>query len=1217
MSITKLHASMTKITLALFTAASSLALSSCQDEDYGFTSDEVRASVYKRNFESAIGEISEDQIWDFSSYNLRKLGLAGGPSANRSGSTGQTRALDGLVTKYNNDPSKWYTVSSSTITWLNAHLKEKVDNTEYTSPFEWVPDAGSGPKGVFYIIPIYQGQTGMVWNLELVDINIAGGINNSTLLWTKSENIRYTQDYNNWEEFFYESGVDAKSSYRRLDFANAFSKISSSTTDLKVAFSVNTQVTGSFYLTIGGNRVRLAHSNAQEFVESAGANNTDGVFTFKPTKNVSITSSQGLSQTDKWNYNIVDFSKLKGLTINGTEVNSNVLKTLSFEIPNNDDLPAADQLFQHWSRDYIRVYVHYNGGGDPEYINLFDLATEDSYTKHNTVNKYNVQTRPIKIDMNKIEGTSFAFNLRTIKRTEGDSPYSEIGDDHRSDGGFMSLITHFSEPVIVKSDFKELMKRDFNIDLIDNFEYKVIGCEDAGYNGKDSDHDFNDVVFLLVGDKLPNQVIKKRYMIEDLGSTLDFDFNDIVVDVTETSTTNDDGTKNYSQTAVIKHLRGTIPFRVKIGNKYFGNVDGNDSPIMRGHNSQGINFDPSTYNNSAHYEDYSWTATQVNVAAGTRPSLRDNYWDPEKNNILVEVWPSYASEDGNVNNVYWTGGTSDSKDNIKEEGQTKYNNVQIRKIVEFPKTGQVPYIIATDQTVMWMDECVNIPRNWVETNPQNYPNYPTFEIGQDTDETENSGSGIVGQYGNPLTNRTYATVGSIVLNNTETALNSSTIVISKDDINKAYLGDVLVVKVKGDVYDSSRLNFMQTSDTSKGIKNVGTNGGVIVTGDYEIPMTEEIMNSLRTNGLTISGTNVTVESVTVRSGVPDDRYYNTATSKPKTTADVAAGFWVIAENKILMNYSRSNGVTIPQSDLQQLCPGDKIVVKVSGLRSDSYFGFKKLWESGWPGITYSNYNMTGGTSVSGGNIASTGDITLEVTESNYEELTGGDILISGDRITIESVSVVEVAKAKIKGIVNSGSNTGRIKIEYNGITKYDELKVPCNQSVTYTLTAEPASGYSFTQWSNGNKNPSRTETMTFTQPEEKPYYTEFVQNLFDYSQGWDMVNVDAKFTAFADSSNPEYNKLVNGLNSGKRNLIVIFKSNIIYNKDGKDVHYNYHINAGNTQLDGSNHQISYSQSRIDFSLTDDDVAKIIENNTGFYIWQEYEYNASIIAVAIY
>ena len=56
---------------------------SCQDEELGYTADQI---AYRTNFEKAFGKISDVPTWDFSSYNLARLGLQGGPTV------GMTRA---------------------------------------------------------------------------------------------------------------------------------------------------------------------------------------------------------------------------------------------------------------------------------------------------------------------------------------------------------------------------------------------------------------------------------------------------------------------------------------------------------------------------------------------------------------------------------------------------------------------------------------------------------------------------------------------------------------------------------------------------------------------------------------------------------------------------------------------------------------------------------------------------------------------------------------------------------------------------------------------------------------------------------------------------------------------------------------------------------------------------------------------------------------------
>lgn len=113
----------------------------------------------------------------------------------------------------------------------------------------------------------------------------------------------------------------------------------------------------------------------------------------------------------------------------------------------------------------------------------------------------------------------------------------------------------------------------------------IVGCEDA--NLSRSDWDYNDVVFMVYGKPdIPtperiedyDEVKECRYMIEDLGATDDFDFNDIVIDVNETRHVHfeyDAEGKlipektvigDWTQKATLKHLGGTLPYQVKIGN---------------------------------------------------------------------------------------------------------------------------------------------------------------------------------------------------------------------------------------------------------------------------------------------------------------------------------------------------------------------------------------------------------------------------------------------------------------------------------------------------------------------------------------------------------------------------------------------------------------------------------------------------------------------------
>ena len=204
--------------------------------------------------------------------------------------------------------------------------------------------------------------------------------------------------------------------------------------------------------------------------------------------------------------------------------------------------------------------------------------------------------------------------------------------------------------------------------IAEDNEVMIIGCEDADL--KDSDWDCNDVVFLVYGKTVPKpikieegdeieEVKTVRYMIEDLGSTDDFDFNDIVVDVTEIRTISPTYTngvvtawneKGKRQEAIVRHLGGTLPFVLKIGNK--GYAAGGQDTFQT---SPDLKLDDVT----------GWTG--LNGA----------------HNVSIEV------------------------EQKNSEGVFK---------VQFPKAGEAPMIIAVDPSQGWMTERQSVPADWFYTN---------------------------------------------------------------------------------------------------------------------------------------------------------------------------------------------------------------------------------------------------------------------------------------------------------------------------------------------------------------------------------------------------------------------------------------------------------------------------------------------------------------------
>ena len=174
-------------------------------------------------------------------------------------------------------------------------------------------------------------------------------------------------------------------------------------------------------------------------------------------------------------------------------------------------------------------------------------------------------------------------------------------------------------------------------------------------NGK-AVQDYNDVVLAVVGSPLvPEEIalsngsydvplaVTKRYMIEDLGSTDDFDFNDVVVDVTQTVVAHhqvmlENGLvkkdevmgSEVKQKATVRHLGGILPFQLTIGDT---------------------------------------TLPQLGSTATFGADVELEYgiegWNPAGNNISIAV-----------------------------------NDARL----SFPKAGAIPMIIACDNTVAWSAE---------------------------------------------------------------------------------------------------------------------------------------------------------------------------------------------------------------------------------------------------------------------------------------------------------------------------------------------------------------------------------------------------------------------------------------------------------------------------------------------------------------------------------
>lgn len=215
--------------------------------------------------------------------------------------------------------------------------------------------------------------------------------------------------------------------------------------------------------------------------------------------------------------------------------------------------------------------------------------------------------------------------------------------------------------------------------------YRIIGCEDA------SDNDYEDLAFLIYGNftiEEPRdvyEVIPKRYMVEDLGSTDDFDFNDVVIDLfneykttytyaisgNEETVVDTDGPNLTKQWAIVRAAGGTLDFTIKIGQNTTWTKSQHVTPVTEMKNTGRDG------------------AINYNGQIGEKFDINNMEWDSVNDNISIEV-----------------------------EGKNGYSGVHY---IPFPKEGEIPMIIAVDTSVNWMYERNSVPDSWISNSPQPNP----------------------------------------------------------------------------------------------------------------------------------------------------------------------------------------------------------------------------------------------------------------------------------------------------------------------------------------------------------------------------------------------------------------------------------------------------------------------------------------------------------------
>ncbi len=978
-------------TLASLSMASLAILASCQDEDFGYTTQDVRNSVYARNFEKHYGKIAADQTWDFSRDNLDRLGLVGGPTAQTRALTragGSHPVLDGYAMggqpsglfsgkgsesatyelqsdKTNGQsgaknisnipvsttPDGWYPVDNSTLTWLNTKLSEKNNHRSLGDAFSF-----SKSDREFMIIPIYEGQAGMRWSLHIADQGSDSSTPTDYMIWSRSEGLLYKAN------------------------------------------------------------------------ESNTAGNTES--------------------SEYW------------------------VKPMA---GSSDD----------------------NNGYKYEHT----VSTNVDLTNGNTISdmkKNIVVGRPMYINSDVIKGDFFLY----LEITQGSDNYANTGKVQSSIDKMM-LALSCPRPENLNSFLTSQIEAG-RIQLpaektAEDCQAMIIGCEDADLSG--TDNDMNDIVFLVVGfPELPplREHHNKRYMIEDLGSTFDWDFNDIVIDVNEVveynwikntdgSSVKDEAHKTVTQTATLKHLCGTIPFKVKIGDTVLGHeytalggVEGKFSGNNANCETGGNGYDPHSGD-----EYYSYGLDKYTITG----------WDYKTNNIEVTSWPGEAGAwdpyTGQDNGLQLT-----PLSNISSSQPYTYG---------FPADGKFPYIIACDQNVMWTKEGENVDASWFNVKPADpsipeQTSYPTVSnlnninsdkfnllISQLVSAGAASDDDIIkiNVTNNSGQDRNGWGIGGIYTYNTNDNANR------KSDEWKA-------TSTTSYTYQYTLGQLKSWAGSNLGVAVVAYNGCIVSSIEIVIPTKYAVSFGEMTNGTaTGDGTYAEGKQVTIKaipaSGYHFEQWNDGNKSNPRTitvTADVeyTAQF---AEGELDYLWSVSSVLTPGQNPTFTLDfgnktyeEGDKLVFNVDKSNDASL----DLAFNNWS-VKCSNNNDANAPAPS--KTESGFEITL--TQAMVNALNSNKTIqfysINGS-ITLNSIELVKPTKYAVS--ISAGSN-GLISV--NSATNTTSYIGSAITGTTYNVQAVPADGYKFTRWSDDNTTNPRTFTVGTSDLsvsaifEAIPYYT--------------------------------------------------------------------------------------------------------------------------------
>jgi len=686
-----------KAKLSILFGACALAsvFTGCQDYDAGYTLSQVKQSAvereYSKNFISEYGDLSDVKSWDLSSlgdelnymdgaltrtatdnfsdlidgeghtYSYHPLSGCTEGTASAICETSELNTTIASVTQSNKD---FYYLPAQTFTWLTANMTENQEHTSLeigersvkNEKKAWVPILGAGHN-----FKVKEPES----DFWLLPIYQGAAVSTYDLhlvmdtvdykVWTKGQGLQIYQD-------IYEYTSD----YDYIDVDN------------------NPQTC----------RTVIGTSPTSEYANWQDGSTRDIIYYVKDDNISPEPNAAG-------NY-------VHEVTFWADKRNGSILAKKTLELEQNTK-PS-------WFKERITLRNVANTYAKSQWVNLQGhykslyyntLQDQDQYVKA-------VRSKPIHFKKEAFKGCGeFFFYLEITTSKWNDEPANQGKDDaaipgtkQRSDKGMMAALAAKCEKDIAAITGKN----DEKLNAI------ILGCEAA--NRSSSDYDYNDVVFLMIGNPAPTilETFDRRYLCEDLGSTYDFDFNDIVVDVHQRQDVNstfklDEGEQyvgtwdrtlsNKTQSVSIAHMCGTIPFQVYIGDTVKTKA-GFCFPVMT---------NPNVVDGKVVGQGYSPTSSPADVAKYCLSESdivtvegEEKWWNPATNNVYIDVWPSSDQEkvEGGAATVMHT--VAFPADDPGERGAQGYKPQSEKKS---------PQMIAVDPLVNWLPEHEHIPTAWV------------------------------------------------------------------------------------------------------------------------------------------------------------------------------------------------------------------------------------------------------------------------------------------------------------------------------------------------------------------------------------------------------------------------------------------------------------------------------------------------------------------------